>query len=65
MTKYPSGPQPKHGLIRVGTYRAWSIRWPYRTERYIYFGAKADADTAAKKLTGKWPYAPTIREVKL
>ena len=58
-------PKPKHGLIRVDTYRAWSIRWPYRNDRYIYFGPKADAEKAAKRLTGKWSYSPTIREMKL
>ena len=58
-------PKPKHGLIRVDTYRAWSIKWPYRTERFIFFGTKADAEKAAKNLTGKWPYKPAIREIKL
>ena len=58
-------PKPIHGLIQVGTYRSWSIKWPYRTERFIYFGAKADAEKEAKRLTGPWPYRPTIREIKL
>lgn len=58
-------PNPVHGLIRVGTYRSWSIKWPYRTERFIFFGAKADAETAAKRLTGDWSYKPSIREIKI
>ena len=58
-------PKPKYGLIRVGMYRAWSIRWPFRSERFIYFGPKKDAEAVAKKLTGKWAYTPTIREMKL
>lgn len=58
-------PAAKHGLIRVGVYRSWGIRWPYRTERYIFFGTKADATTAAKGLQGDWPYKPSIRETKL
>jgi hypothetical protein len=52
-------------LIRVGIWRAWSIKWPYRSDRYIYFGAKKDAESTAKKLTGKWSYKPSIRELKL
>jgi len=58
-------PKPIHGLIQVGWYRTWSIKWPYRSEKFIYFGAKADAEKAAKSLTGKWSYKPSIREIKL
>jgi len=53
------------GTIKVGTYRAWGIRWPYRTERFIHFGTRSDAEKVAKRLTGKWPYKPTVRELKL
>jgi len=52
-------------LIQTNIWRAWHIKWPYKTERYVYFGAKADAEKAAKSLTGKWPYEPSIRELKL
>ena len=58
-------PKPIHGLIQVGCWRTWSIKWPYRTERFIFFGPRADAEKAAKRLTGKWPYKHTIREIKL
>lgn len=53
------------GLIRVGVYRAWSIKWPYGSDRYIWFGPRDGAERAAKRLTGEWPYKPTIREIKL
>lgn len=58
-------PEPIRGLIQVGYYRTWSIKWPYRKERFLYFGPKADAEKAAKRLTGDWSYRPTIREIKL
>jgi len=58
-------PEGTHGLIRVGVYRSWSIRWPFRSDRYVYLGTKADAIKAAKGLQGDWPYNPSIRETKL
>ena len=52
-------------LIRVGIWRAWSIKWPYRSDRYIYFGTKKDAEKAAKSLHKNWAYKYTIREMNL
>jgi hypothetical protein len=56
---------PFSGLFQIGVFRSWKIKWPYRTERYLFFGTKANAEAAAKKLQGDWPYKPSIREVKL
>ncbi len=53
------------GGYQIGPYRTWLIKWPYRTERYLFFGSKDGATGVAKRKQGKWPYAATIREVKI
>lgn len=53
------------GLYEVIGYRSWKITWPYRNDRYLFFGTKTDATKAAKGLQGTWPYSAKISEIKL
>ena len=56
-------PGVKYGqTVRADTYVAWLISWPYRTEKFLYFGSKTGAEDKAKKLQGKWTYKASIKK---
>jgi len=51
----------------LNVYRAFSIKFPYMTSRYLYFGAKSGAVEFAESISAakKYPYKPSIRELKI
>lgn len=54
------------GLYAAGMFRAWKIKFPYKTlGTFVFFGSKTDANEAAAKLRKslKHPYAPKITEI--
>jgi hypothetical protein len=45
------GHRELYGLYNVGSFRAWSIYFPYSTHgKYLFFGSEADARKAADEL---------------
>lgn len=48
-------------------YRIFKIKFPYRTERYIYAGPPAEAEKFAKRIMKKkkWTYQYKIKEITL
>ena len=58
--------EPASGAYR-NVYRAFSIKFPYMTSKFLFFGAASGAKEFAAQIAAETmhPYRPSIRELKI